>query len=129
MSLRLTLIQKGDLYPSRLLPLMTEFSVFMLLQDIAPESNWLEGVSLNFYKLTWKINVRIMKTKLYVEIKWIVEKRKRPYRYCSNYALPKPIVGNGLEDLWRRENPESSEFSCYDKSSDTNSRIDRSMLI
>ena len=28
------------------------------------------------------------------------------YGCCSNYALPKRIVDNGLEDLWRRENPE-----------------------
>ena len=28
-------------------------------------------------------------------------------RCCSNYALSKLIVDNGLEDLWRRKNPES----------------------
>ena len=25
---------------------------------------------------------------------------------CSNYALSQLIVDNGLEDLWRRENPD-----------------------
>ena len=66
-SLRLTLIQKGDFYPSRLLSLITEFSVFVPLQGIAPESSWLKDVSLNDYKITWKINTREMKTKFYLE--------------------------------------------------------------
>ena len=38
------------------------------------------------------------------------------YRCCSNYALSKLIVDNELEDLWRRENPDSPEFTCYDRS-------------
>ena len=37
-------------------------------------------------------------------------------RRSSNYALSKLIVDNGLEDLWRRENPDSPEFICYDRS-------------
>ena len=41
-------------------------------------------------------------------------KTQRLYRCCSNYALPKLIVDNGLEDLLRREN--SPEFICYDRS-------------
>ena len=36
------------------------------------------------------------------------------YRCCSNYALSKLIVGNRLEDLWRRENPDSPEFTSHD---------------
>ena len=43
-------------------------------------------------------------------------KTQRLYRCCSNYALSKLIVDNGLEDLWRRENPDSPEFTCYDRS-------------
>ena len=43
-------------------------------------------------------------------------KTKRLYRCCSNYAMSKLIVDNGLEDLWRRENSDSSQFTCYDKS-------------
>ena len=31
-------------------------------------------------------------------------KTQRLYRCCSSYALSKPIMDNGLEDLWRREN-------------------------
>ena len=42
-------------------------------------------------------------------------KTRRLYRCCSNYALSKLIVDNGLESLWRRENPESPEFICYDR--------------
>ena len=43
-------------------------------------------------------------------------KRQILYRCCSNYALSKLIVDNGLEDLWRGENPDSLEFTCYDRS-------------
>ena len=43
-------------------------------------------------------------------------KTKRLYRCCSNYAMSKLIVDNGLEDLWRRENSDSSHFTRYDKS-------------
>ena len=46
-------------------------------------------------------------------------------RCCSNYLLSKLIVDNGFENLWRRENQDSSEFTCYDRSSGTSSRIDR----
>ena len=40
-SLRVTMIQKRGLYPSRLLPLMKV--LFVPLQGIAPESSWLGG--------------------------------------------------------------------------------------
>ena len=43
-------------------------------------------------------------------------KTQRLYRCCSRYALSKLIVDNRLEDLWRRENPDSPEFTCYDRS-------------
>ena len=42
-----------------------ESSVFVSLQDIAPESSRLKGVSLKDYKIVSKINVKEMKTKLY----------------------------------------------------------------
>ena len=38
------------------------------------------------------------------------------YRCCSNYSLSKLIVDNGLEDLWRRENPDCPDFIHYDTS-------------
>ena len=47
-----TQIQKGDLCPSRLLPLMTGFSVSMLLQVIVTENNWTEDGSLKVYTTT-----------------------------------------------------------------------------
>ena len=50
---------------------------------------------------------------------------QRLYKCGSNYALPKIILDNGLEDLWRRENPDFSEFTHYDRSSDSRSRIGR----
>ena len=34
-------------------------------------------------------------------------KTQRLYRRCSSYALSKLIVDNELEDLWRRDNPDS----------------------
>ena len=34
-------------------------------------------------------------------------------------------MDNGLEDLWRRESPDSSELTRYDRSPSTRSRIDR----
>ena len=43
-------------------------------------------------------------------------KTQRLHRCCSNYALSKLIIDNGIEDLWRRENPNSPEFICYDRS-------------
>ena len=43
-------------------------------------------------------------------------KIQRLYRCCSNYALSKLIMDNGLEDLWSRENPDFLEFTCYDRS-------------
>ena len=43
-------------------------------------------------------------------------KTQRLYRCCSNYAFSKLIVDNGLDDLWRRENSDSSKFICYDRS-------------
>ena len=52
-------------------------------------------------------------------------RNKTLYRCRFNYALSKLIVVNGLEDLWRRENPDSSELTHYDRSSGTKSRIDR----
>ena len=52
-------------------------------------------------------------------------KTQKRYRCHSNFALSKLIMDNGLEDLWRKDNPEISEFTRYDRSSGTRSRIDR----
>ena len=38
-------------------------------------------------------------------------KTQRLYRCCSNYTLSKLILDNRLEDLWRRENPDSPKFT------------------
>ena len=43
-------------------------------------------------------------------------KTQRLYRCCSNYVLSKLIVDNGLEDLWRREKPDSPESTWYNRS-------------
>ena len=54
----------------------------------------------------------------------MVEIKRRLYRCHFNYALSKIIVDNGLDDLCRRKNPDSFEFTRYDRSSGTRSRID-----
>ena len=36
-----------------------------------------------------------------------------PIMSCLNSSW---IMDNELEDLWRRENPDSPEFTCYDRS-------------
>ena len=43
-------------------------------------------------------------------------KTQRLYWCCSSYALSNLILDNGLEDLWRRENPDSPEFTRNDRS-------------
>ena len=51
-------------------------------------------------------------------------KWQRIYRFRFNYVLSKLIEKNELEDLRRKENPDSSEFTIYDRISGTRSRID-----
>ena len=52
-------------------------------------------------------------------------RNKTLYKCHFNDALSKLIVDNGLEDLWRRDSPDSSAFTCYNRSSGTRSTIDR----
>ena len=52
-------------------------------------------------------------------------KTQKCYRCHSNFALFKLIMENVLEDLWRKENPGTSEFTRFDRSSGTRPRIDR----
>ena len=52
-------------------------------------------------------------------------KTHKRYRCHSTFALSKIVLKNGLEDLWRRENPDTYEFTCYNRSSGTISRIDQ----
>ena len=47
--------------------LMREFSVFMPLEGIATGNSRLGGVSLKDCKIIWKIKMREMKTKYYLE--------------------------------------------------------------
>ena len=52
-------------------------------------------------------------------------KTQKRYRCHSHFALSKLIMEDGLEDLWRWQNPDTSEFNRYDRSSCARSRIDR----
>ena len=106
----ITLIQKGGLCPLRLLSLKTEFCAFMPLQSIAPGISWLRDVSLNDYKIIWKIKIRKMKKKKKIlsDFNCIMDKMDRKgrnkteniYRCSFNYALSKVIVDNGPRILW-----------------------------
>ena len=68
-----------------------------------------------------------MKTLIVLWIKWtgVVEIKHKLYKYCFNCALSKLIVDNGLDDLWRNENQDSSEIIRYNRSCSTISRIYR----
>ena len=65
---------------------MTEFSMFMPLQGIAPRNSRLVRVSLKDYNIIWKIKMGKMD-------RHGGNKTQRLYRCCFNYAL---IVDNGL---------------------------------
>ena len=60
-------------------------------------------------------------------MKWtgLVKIKHKLYRCRFNYALWKLILDNGLDDLRSRENPDSSAFNRYSRSSGTRSKIDR----
>ena len=101
-----------------------EGSLFVPLQSIAPESSWLGGAFLKYYKKICKIKEgnenKIMLGVLNCTMDKIdrdgENKTQRLHRCCSNYALSKLIMDNRIKDLWRRENPDSPEFICYDRS-------------
>ena len=91
-----------------------ESSLFVPLQGIAPENSWLGRAFLKDYKNICKIKRNENKITLR-DLNCTMDKIdrygenniQRLYRCCSNYALSKLIVDNGLENLWRRENPDS----------------------
>ena len=101
-----------------------EVSLFVPLQGIAPESSWLGGAFLKYYKKICKIKEgnenKIMLGVLNCTIDKIdrvgENKTQRLFRCCSTYALSKLTVDNGFEDLWRRENSDPNEFISYDRS-------------
>ena len=43
-------------------------------------------------------------------------KTQKRYRCFSNFSQSKFFMDNEFEDLWRRENPDSPEFTCYNRS-------------
>ena len=101
-----------------------ESSLFVPLQSIAPESSWLGGV-FEVLKIYMQNKNEGNENKIMLEVlNCTMDKIDRVgenktqglYRCWSNYALSKLIVDNRLEDLWRRENSDSPEFICYDRS-------------
>ena len=101
-----------------------ERSLFVPLQSIASQSSWLGGAFLKYYKKICKIKdgnenkimLGVLNCTMDKIDRVIENKTERLYRCCSSYALSKLIVDNGLEDLLRRENSDSPEFICYDRS-------------
>ena len=114
-----------------------ESSLFMPFQGIAPENSWLGGAffeGLQYYMqnknegnenkiMLGDLNCTMDKIdrdgenktqRLYTKTKQI-KNTKDKTNCCFSYALSKLIVDNGLEDLWRRENPDSPKFTCYDR--------------
>ena len=95
-----------------------ETSLFVPLQGIAPENSWrfFEGLQNYMQNKNGGNKNKIIVENLSCTMDKInrdgENKTQRLYRCCSSYALPKLIVDNGLEDLSRRENPDSPEFTC-----------------
>ena len=118
--MRLILIQKGGLRSLRLLPLTGV--LFVPLQGIASEKNWrfFEGLQNYMQNKIEGNEKKIMLGYLNCTMDKIDKnsenKTQKLYRCCSSYVLRKLIVDNGIEDLWRRENPDSPEFTCYNRS-------------
>ena len=101
-----------------------ESSLFVPLQGIAAENSlpggrFFEGLQNYMQNKNEGNENKIMLEHLNCSMDKIdrdSENKTKIYRCFSNYALSKLIVDNGLEDLWRRENPDSLEFTCYDRS-------------
>ena len=94
----------------------------MPLQSIAPGSSWIGGRFFEGLQGYMENKNKGNENKIILEdfnctvdkMDWDGEhKTQRLYWCCSRYALSKLMVDNGLEDLWKRENPDYSEFS-YD---------------
>ena len=99
---------------------LNKSSLFAPLQYIAPENSFFEVLQNYMQNKNEGNENKIMLGDLNCTMDKIdrdgENKTQRLYRCCSNYALSKLIVDNGLEDLWRRENPDSPEFTRYDRS-------------
>ena len=122
-SLRLRLIQKGGLCSLWLLPLMRVLCLCPFraqCKEQLARGRFFEG--LQNYMLNK--NEGNKKIKMLRDLNCTMDKidrdgenkTQRLYRCCSNYALSKLIIDNGLENLWRKENPDSPEFTCYRRS-------------
>ena len=98
--------------------------LFVPLQSIAPENSWLGEHFFEELENYMQNKNRGNENKIMLEdLNCTMDKIDRDgenktqilYRFRSTYALSK-LVDNGLEDLWRRENPDSPEFTCYNMS-------------
>ena len=123
-SLKLTLIQNGGLCPLRLLPLMTVLYVYALsgysTREQLARERFFEGLQNYMENKNEENESKIILGDINCTTDKMgrdgENKTQRLYRCCSNYALSKVIVDNGFEDLWRRENSDFPELTCYDRS-------------
>ena len=126
MSLRFTLIQKGGLCSLRLLPLMTVLWVYApsghSTRKQLARGRFFEGIQ-NYMENKNEGN----ENKIILDPMGRDGRNKTLHRYPFNHALSKLIMDNRLEDLYRLENPDSSEFNRYNRFGiiDLRSRIDR----
>ena len=111
---------------------MTEFSAFMHLQGVAPGEQLARGRFFEGLQNHMENKNEGKENKITLgDFNCTMNKMERDgrnkelYRCRFNYALSKLIVDNGLEDLWKRENPDSSGFTHYNRSSGTRSSIER----
>ena len=96
-----------------------ESSLLVPLQGIAPENSWLGALFGRTTQNHMQNKNEGSENKIMLgDLNCTMDKIDRDdenktqiiYRCCSNYALSKLFVDNGLEDLWRRENPEYPEY-------------------
>ena len=106
----------------------------MLFQGITPGNSWLGGIYLKDHKNYKENKIERNENKIIIGDfnfticitgKHGLNKTQKLYRCGSNYTFSKVIVDNGLNDLWRRDSPDSSEFTRYNRSSVTRSWIDK----
>ena len=104
-----------------------ESSLFVPLRGIAPENSCLVGHFFEGLQNYMQNKNEVNENEIMLgEFNCTMNKINRDsenktdfigiYRCCSNYALSKLFVDNGLKDLWRRENPDSPEFTSYNRS-------------
>ena len=130
-------MQEVGLCPLRLLSLITKFSVYALsgysTREQLARGHLFEGLHNYMQNKNEGNENKIILGNLNCIMDKInrdgENKTQKLYRCFSNFPQSKFIVDNELDDLWRRENPDSPEFSCYNRSFGKDPGETRSVLI